>query len=713
MVYTMFLKIALLLAYFLLVFIGTRLVEFYVTSVAGWKNFDGVIPAIFEHHGEKSQENQDKTSVSAEEASDFNYKSFSEDTLESELDSQPGADGGVAANIGHNLQITNFNSYADFLENVKDTTNIWVVHINKAKRKNILNKKQWNWMCRRLQKFGIKVGTYKCSKDPRLCVHHDIYASTVMLALPRGSQQKGNIDYHIFKNEKYIQDEKKEYIYNWIKTKLYQKVKTVHSLSELTEKPVSRRKSVMSKPSMYFIYQSDKRVPPLLFTSLSVKFTGRIKFYMFKTKEEPKSGNVFAMNPSIMYNYGKKQGEYFTYSCVEFFLRTLHPEVNDIFVISVILLNMACWLELFLQRGGPLKRLFYYVWGLAIANIILVSIWIFIIQLLYMPQIQPILELCLKNFQQVMFTNIAAIIRQDIIQLSKHLHIVIFGFVGYGIILGFLHYKMRRDTERNSFTSVMDLIRYDIEELTELFYSLIGFITPSLRIYRFEESIERILHRLAAPDLWLHSKYPTDYVHDLPTWTHYCNEPDCPDHENVYSDDDIQSDVEAPFSDVEAPFSDVEAPFSDVEAPSSDVEVPSSDVEVPSSDVEVPSSDVEIPSSDAEVPSVDHPNRSEDIKKKWDSVSESKDETSLATKKNNSGGDIPNQLLTEDCVICLDQYKCGHIMRGLPCGHCFHKACIDGWLFPTNESSHHRCPVCRWPADIKKGKGNVEVIDLT
>lgn len=606
-----------------------------MSSVASWQFISTLVPAsLFDDFLTltKTQPQPQQQQKPDQEQQDY----YTEENMESDMGSQES--GSVLEDSENDLgvlQIHSFSSYEEFQENLKDTTNIWVIKVTATRRKDIISRKQWNWMSRRLKRYGIKLATYKCSLDPRLCNYRKLHSSTVVLATSKG--YGADVDFHTFQNDASINSDKKVLIYKWIKRKLNPKVKTVHSFSELTERPISRYKyNTQSKPSMSFVYKSNGNSPPLLFTSLSVKFAGRIKFYMFRTNEVSKTGNVFAMNPNTIYNYGTKQGEQFTYSCIEFFLRTLHPELNDVFVVSVILLNMACWLELFLQKGGPLKRLFYYVWGFAIANVILVSIWLLIIQLLYMPEVQPLIEVCLKNFQQIMFSNFASVIRQDIIQLSKHLHVVFFGFVGYGILLGFLHYKLQRNTERISFSSVMDLIRYDIEELNELFCSLIGFITPSLRIYRFEESIERILHRLATPDLWLHSKSPTDYIHNLPFWTYYCNDQDCHHHDEkagYVSDEDTQSESETSYS-------------------------------------------------------------SPDV----------------ATAEERKNSLVVNQN-SGDCVICLDMYKCGDAMRGLPCEHCFHKKCIDSWLFTSTEMSHQRCPVCRWPADIQKGKA--ELVDFT
>ena len=635
----MFMKVLLLFTYFILVLLCSRMVEFYVSSIGCWQCLTTLVPALFDDlistvtqqfnpHQQQKSEHQHGEYYTTEnmESAESGSQEPSRTTEDAEGDMQI------------TQQINNFGSYEEFQENLKDTTSIWVVKVTATRRKDIVNRKQWNWMSQRLKRYGIKMATYKCSQDSRLCAYRKLRSSTIVLATPKGYGV--DVDFQVYENEETTNGEKKDVIYQWIKRKLNPKVKTVHSFSELTERPISRYKyNTQSKPSMSFVYKSNGNSPPLLFTSLSVKFAGRIKFYMFRTKEVSSgTGNVFAMNPNTIYNYGEKQGEQFTYSCIEFFLRTLHPEVNDVFVASVILLNMACWLELFLQKGGPLKRLFYYAWGFAIANIILVSVWLLIIQLLYMPEVQPFIEYCLNSFQQIMFTNFASVIRQDVIQLSKHLHIVFSGFVGYGILLGYLHYKFQQSSETSSFNSLMDVIRYDIDELRDLFGSLIRYITPSLRIYRFEESIERILHRLATPDLWLHSKSPTDYIHNLPTWNFLCNETDCQHTKSKIkhgytSDDDTQSESETYTA----------------------------------------------------------------------------DDDSQAEEE--SGDVAPRNKMSEECVICLDLYKCGDELRGLPCDHGFHKKCIDGWLFTSSEVSHQRCPVCRWPADIQKGEA--DVIDFT
>lgn len=46
------------------------------------------------------------------------------------------------------------------------------------------------------------------------------------------------------------------------------------------------------------------------------------------------------------------------------------------------------------------------------------------------------------------------------------------------------------------------------------------------------------------------------------------------------------------------------------------------------------------------------------------------------------------------CLVCQEEYCKGEHLRKLPCGHCFHKECVDQWLL-----SKDFCPYCRTTLD--------------
>ncbi len=50
-----------------------------------------------------------------------------------------------------------------------------------------------------------------------------------------------------------------------------------------------------------------------------------------------------------------------------------------------------------------------------------------------------------------------------------------------------------------------------------------------------------------------------------------------------------------------------------------------------------------------------------------------------------------DSLIGTECIICSDCYKKDEGVRELPCGHVFHKKCIDRWF---KEGSVY-CPICR------------------
>lgn len=44
-----------------------------------------------------------------------------------------------------------------------------------------------------------------------------------------------------------------------------------------------------------------------------------------------------------------------------------------------------------------------------------------------------------------------------------------------------------------------------------------------------------------------------------------------------------------------------------------------------------------------------------------------------------------------DCCVCLSRLKEEDVMRRLPCGHLFHRECVDRWLAMCRRT----CPLCR------------------
>ncbi|EGD82137.1 hypothetical protein PTSG_02811 [Salpingoeca rosetta] len=44
----------------------------------------------------------------------------------------------------------------------------------------------------------------------------------------------------------------------------------------------------------------------------------------------------------------------------------------------------------------------------------------------------------------------------------------------------------------------------------------------------------------------------------------------------------------------------------------------------------------------------------------------------------------------DQCVVCLQNYSDGEMVRELDCHHLFHQACVDPWLM-----QHNTCPLCK------------------
>lgn len=160
-------------------------------------------------------------------------------------------------------------------------------------------------------------------------------------------------------------------IVEWVQDHLSVRVKSIRDIDELNrdwlqdESSANHTASVSSSPSansdnVKVLLLTHLINPPLFLAALSIKFTGRIKFGMFSIKKEDSDAlrkklkmldlripSYVIITPERTVVYGRRRSEHFNFASMNLFLRTVHPEMNDVFLCSLLLVNMLVMLQIF------------------------------------------------------------------------------------------------------------------------------------------------------------------------------------------------------------------------------------------------------------------------------------------------------------------------------------------------------------------------------
>ena len=72
-------------------------------------------------------------------------------------------------------------------------------------------------------------------------------------------------------------------------------------------------------------------------------FAGRIKFGLFQSSTGP--GKLTVVTGEGNYEYGREKGECMNYRSLELFLRLLQPDLDDLFMFSLLSVNVVTLLE--------------------------------------------------------------------------------------------------------------------------------------------------------------------------------------------------------------------------------------------------------------------------------------------------------------------------------------------------------------------------------
>ncbi|XP_053284461.1 E3 ubiquitin-protein ligase RNF103 isoform X2 [Pleuronectes platessa] len=528
---------------------------------------------------------------------------------------------------------THFSGEMHFYELVEDTKDgIWLVQVIAQDREALLSKSNWAKMVQRVSQFGIRTGTFNCSNDNRT------FFTT----------------YHSF-----------------------------------FEGHVSSVAGIAPRSSCLFP-RLQRRRPPVFFSSLSIKFTGRIEFIFVDVRHWSNDSSLPEIGvthspayilkmPEGIYRYGNSTGEFLSLAAMDTFLRSVQPEVNDLFVLSLVLINLLAWMDLFITQGATVKRFVVLIRTLGTYNSILLVSWLPVLALLQLPHLDTLYGYSLKLLRYADTTTLASLVRADWTFYSSHPALFLSTYLAHGLLVDYFE-KKRRFGVRSREDSTTNL-----EWLASLWEWYTSFLLHPITSLQqipsdhsdWEDDSNFLFERLSFPDLWLHPLLNVDYIKDLSTWR----------------------------------FSAVRQCRGGCSGGQQHEETERLLADTGDSPPACPSTlshwtkryKRSLCSQDSSIQLCVHSNM--DPCSNHQCVCDRATEDGHLTPQSVSNQHLCNwpgwpcdMLHCSECVVCLENFVSDELLMGLPCGHAFHQQCIVVWL----ATGQHCCPVCRWPSFKKK-----------
>ncbi|XP_077389069.1 E3 ubiquitin-protein ligase RNF103 isoform X1 [Festucalex cinctus] len=543
---------------------------------------------------------------------------------------------------------THFSGEMHFYELVEDTKDgIWLVQVIAQDREALLSKSNWGKMVQKVSQFGIRTGTFNCSHDYRSCIRRGWQRSTLVMSVPQTSASKGKVMLKEYNGRRV----EPEHIFRWMTSQMSHRIKTLCR----SEKLLEEWRPDPLHPLKMFLFGPLPQ-PPVFFSSLSVKFTGRIEFIFVDVSHWDNRSSLLEIGvtqspayilkmPEGIYHYGNSTGEFLTVAAMDTFLRSVQPEVNDLFVLSLVLINLLAWMDLFITQGATVKRFVVLIRTLGTYNSILLVSWLPFLALLQLSYLDALYGYSLKLLRYADTTTLASVVRADWTFYSSHPALFLSTYLAHGLLVDYFE-KKRRCGNRSQEDSSTNLEW--LASLWEWYTSYLLHPIASLQQVPsdWEDDPNFLFERLAFPDLWLRPLVSMDYIKALPAWKFRCGGTDD-------ESDSCRSDTDGSESSDHAP----------------------------------PSGRRQGSAQDGDAHSV-HRN-------------------AKAAPRHCSRGDAeaggvsgwPRDVLRcSECVVCLENFVSEELLMALPCGHAFHQQCIVLWL----DAGRHCCPVCRWPSYKKK-----------
>ncbi|XP_014873567.1 E3 ubiquitin-protein ligase RNF103 isoform X2 [Poecilia latipinna] len=670
----MWLKLFFLLLYFMMLFLLARLFETVVWYETGMFATQLVDPVTLSY-------NKLKTIL---ECRGLGYTGLAEKKDVSELVEKSGelTQGELYSAIkkareqteaGNSSTTTTFSGEMHFYELVEDTKDgIWLVQVVAQDQEAVLSQTNWGKMVLKLSQFGIRTGILNCSTDFRSCIKRGWQRSMVIMSAPQTSASKGKVMLKEYVGQ-YIET---EHIFRWMTSHLARRIKTVHQSAQLLEE----WHSDPAHPIKMFLFTHLSQ-PPAFFSSLSVKFTGRIEFIFVDVRHwdnrstlldigVTQSPSYILKMPEGVYHYGNSTGEFLSLAAMDTFLRSVQPEVNDLFVLSLVLINLLAWMDFFITQA-----------------------------LIQLPYLDTLYGYSLKLIRYADTTTFASLVRADWTFYSSHPALFLSTYLAHGLLIDYFERKRHCGT-RNQENSTTNL-----EWLASLWDWYTSYLLHPITLVQqfpsdlseWEDDPSFLFERLAFPDLWLHPLVNVDYLNSLPTWKVKTVLQQCQSVSCVHQDeqDRLPSNINCQELTDSSPPSLNRLPYSSVRQMGSLCNQDNR-LNILCRDQDTSSSQF-VKSVSLGPSCCCYRNKSF---QKVDRFLEDGSIISVGVSVNQvNWSEWPNDMLPcSECVVCLENFVNEELLMGLPCGHAFHQQCIVVWL----AGGKHWCPLCRWPSYKKK-----------
>uniref|UniRef100_A0A8C7GLX6 Ring finger protein 103 n=1 Tax=Oncorhynchus kisutch TaxID=8019 RepID=A0A8C7GLX6_ONCKI len=546
----------------------------------------------------------------------------------------------------HSESSTTFSGEMHFYELVEDTKDgIWLVQVIAQDREALLSKANWGKMVQKVSQFGIRTGTFNCSSDSRYCRKRGWMKSTLIMSVPQTYASKGKVMLKEY-NGRRIET---EHIFKWMTAHVASRIKTIRMSQQLVEEWHPSEKH----PVKMFLFAKLAQ-PPAFFSALSVKFTGRIEFIFVDVQSWDNITSLEEIGvqqlpsyilkmPEGIYRYGNSIGEFISLQAMDTFLRSVQPEVNDLFVLSLVMVNLMAWLDLFITQGATIKRFVVLISTLGTYNSLLIISWLPILGFLQLPYLEGFYDYSLKLLRYADTTTIASWVRTDWTFYSSHPALFLSTYLAHGLLIDYFEKKRRCNNEEenpNNLEWLSSLWDWYTSYLVHPITSFHNFPNES----DWDDDPNFLLERLAFPDLWLHPLIPIDYINNLPTWRFKCTQVCGPNSEENRQTQGLNSEHEEHGCGKER---------------------------------------------DCAADSCCHSENGGDVPCMKREAQEQQADWSQ----------WPSDMIhCTECVVCLENFETDCIVMGLPCAHVFHQQCIVVWL----AGGQHCCPVCRGPSYKRK-----------
>lgn len=323
-----------------------------------------------------------------------------------------------------------------FQQDVTESDHVWMIFIIPKSSRAVVMETKWMALAKRLSRIGIQTGTVECARHRRLCIERNWRQPEMLMSLPASGRTYSNADGRMqkggpsttFRLNGFSYSLNSKAVLDWIDREI-----PLRQLESLSDYEQWRSRHASGRVKVLMLSQGKRA--PLYFRVVAHQLANKMDFAFTSLVKDRQSWvyyltgqqNLISTSDTVVivtqegvFRYGERASDIMTSAGLSLYLSFLQPDIKELIVLSVILVNQYVVIgQLITRQGLTVRNVWVTIQTLLVVTTLIVTFWLQVAAAMQWKAFKPVSDFAMASGRYLAHTDFIVWLRWLLLQVPN------------------------------------------------------------------------------------------------------------------------------------------------------------------------------------------------------------------------------------------------------------------------------------------------------